>query len=100
MPLSGIALCEAEMTTPNVAPVAFTAWAMPGVGRTPTSWTSTPVDAMPAEVEAARNSPLTRVSRPTIATGQIGRASCRESVERAVHAVAVRQTTGEVYQNA
>ena len=35
MPLSGNGLCEAEMTTPRLAPCSRTSQAMPGVGSTP-----------------------------------------------------------------
>ena len=35
MPLSGIALCDAEIITPRSAPSASTRWATAGVGSTP-----------------------------------------------------------------
>ena len=36
IPLSGIALCEAEIMTPKSAPVLATRYEIAGVGRTPT----------------------------------------------------------------
>ena len=70
MPLSGMALCEAESMTPRSAPVVSVKKATAGVGRTPTSITSTPALAKPALTAACKNSPLARGSRPTIAKGR------------------------------
>ena len=70
MPLSGIALCEAESITPKSAPVKSVKNATAGVGRMPMSITSTPALAKPALIADCRNSPLARGSRPTIANGR------------------------------
>src|SRR3954454_23873241 len=70
MPLSGIGLCEALMTTPRSAPRAWVMYATAGVGSTRSRSTSTPADASPATTACSRNCPEMRVSRPTTATGR------------------------------
>ena len=70
MPLSGIALCDAEIITPRSAPSASTRYATAGVGSTPTRTASAPADASPATTAASSISPLARGSRPTTATGR------------------------------
>ena len=67
IPLSGMALWEADSMTPRSARRALVKYATAGVGRTPTSMTSTPALARPADTAACRNSPLARGSRPTTA---------------------------------
>ena len=47
MPLSGIALCEAESITPRSASSSPVSQATPGVGSSPSSSTSTPAEARP-----------------------------------------------------
>src|SRR6478609_2672369 len=69
MPLSGIALCEAEITTPRSAPISTVRNATAGVGNTPSSSTSTPAEARPAATAASSISPLARGSRPMTAVG-------------------------------
>src|SRR5664279_4690174 len=69
MPLSGIALCEAEITTPRSAPRSSVRNATAGVGSTPSSRTSAPAEARPAATAASSISPLARGSRPTTASG-------------------------------
>jgi len=46
-------------------------YAIPGVGSTPTSITSTPPDAIPAASAALKKSPEMRVSRPMIARRRV-----------------------------
>src|SRR4051812_23584005 len=70
MPLSGIGLCEALMTTPRSASSAAVRWATPGVGSTRSRSTSTPADARPATTACSRNCPEIRESRPTTARGR------------------------------
>src|SRR3954470_21331266 len=70
MPLSGIGLCEALMTTPRSAPSAWVMYATAGVGRTRSRSTSTPAAARPATTACSRNCPEMRVSRPTTASGR------------------------------
>ena len=70
MPLSGMALCEAESITPRSAPSSAVSQATPGVGSSPSRSTSTPAEASPATTAASRNWPEIRVSRPTTATGR------------------------------
>src|SRR5436190_1889552 len=70
MPLSGIGLCDAEITTPTSAPRSAVRKAIAGVGSTPASKTSTPAEARPATVAATRNSPEARPSVPTTAVGR------------------------------
>ncbi len=70
MPLSGIALCDAESITPRSASSSAVSQATPGVGSSPSSSTSTPVESSPATTAASRNCPEMRVSRPTTATGR------------------------------
>src|SRR5690606_25105950 len=67
MPLSGAALCDAEIITPKSASRSATRNARAGVGMTPASRTSTPEEASPAATAASRKCPETRGSR---ATGQ------------------------------
>ena len=62
IPLSGMALWEADSMTPRSARRALVKYATAGVGRTPTSMTSTPALARPADTAACRNSPLARGS--------------------------------------
>ena len=81
MPLSGIALCEAEMTTPRSAPRSAVRKATAGVGSTPSSSTSTPAEARPAATAASSISPLARGSRPRTASGRLGLA-CRAAWPR------------------
>ena len=57
IPLSGMGLWDAEMTTPRSASTALTRYATAGVGTTPASSTSTPALARPAATAAERNSP-------------------------------------------
>ena len=59
MPLSGMALCEAESMTPRSAPRSAVRNAMAGVGRMPASRTSTPAEASPA-IPRRRGTPPTR----------------------------------------
>ncbi len=70
MPLSGMGLCDAEIMTPRSASSTAVRCATAGVGRTPTSKTSTPALARPADTAAARNSPDARGSRPMTAVGR------------------------------
>ncbi len=70
MPLSGMALCEADRTTPRSTSAVAVRYAIAGVGRTPRLSTSTPALARPAATAAERNSPETRGSRPTTARGR------------------------------
>ena len=70
MPLSGAGLCDAEIITPKSARMASMRNAVAGVGMTPASSTSTPELARPADTAAVRNSPETRGSRATTATGR------------------------------
>ena len=71
MPLSGIGLCEAEMTTPRSAPSDWVRKATPGVGSTRRRSTSTPAEASPATTACSMNCPEIRVSRPTTASGPV-----------------------------
>ncbi|EKD34854.1 MAG: hypothetical protein ACD_75C02162G0004 [uncultured bacterium] len=48
MPLSWNGLCDAEITTPASARIEVVMKAIPGVGRGPTSRTSTPIEQIPA----------------------------------------------------
>ena len=70
MPLSGIALCDAEMTMPRSAPRSAVRNATAGVGRTPSCSTSTPAEASPAATAASSISPDARGSRPSTANGR------------------------------
>ena len=60
----------ADRVTPGAAPQSAARTATRGVGSTPASRTSTPAEANPAMVAAARNSPEARGSRPTTALGR------------------------------
>src|SRR5664280_29798 len=64
MPLSANGLCDAEMTTAGTSRSADSQ-ARAGVGRTPTSTTSAPSLARPADRAAWSIGPERRVSRPT-----------------------------------
>ena len=64
MPLSGIGLCEAEITAPISTLSTLVRKATPGVGMIPASITSNPPALMPAARACERKSPETRVSRP------------------------------------
>ena len=75
MPLSGMALCDAEIITPRSASRARTRYATAGVGSTPTRSASAPAAVSPATTAASSISPLARGSRPTTATGRCDR-SC------------------------
>src|ERR1035437_6778145 len=64
MPSSAKGLCDAEITAPGMSRSADNQ-AMAGVGRIPTSMTSAPSPASPAERAAWSIGPERRVSRPT-----------------------------------
>ena len=64
MPLSGMGLCDAEITAPISTLSTEVRNATPGVGMMPASITSKPPADMPAHSADARKSPDTRVSRP------------------------------------
>ena len=70
IPLSAAGLCDADTITPKSALMSAMRNAAAGVGMTPASSTSTPELARPADTAAAMNSPDTRVSRATTATGR------------------------------
>ena len=78
MPLSGIALCEAEMTTPRSAPRSPVRNATAGVGSTPSSSTSTPAEARPGGdgglQHLAAGPRVAAERRPAAAAGGRGRA--------------------------
>ena len=69
MPLSGAGLWDAEIITPKSASRSAVRNATAGVGSTPASKTSTPLEESPAEIAAARNSPEILGSRPRTAFG-------------------------------
>src|SRR5690554_5602061 len=83
MPLSGMGLWDAEITTPRSASREAVKYATPGVGNTPTSSTSTPAEASPAATADDRNCPDTRVSRPMMARGR-----CPENSPRSARTAA------------
>src|SRR5690554_372997 len=83
MPLSGMGLWDAEITTSRSASTDAVRYATPGVGRTPTSRTSTPAEASPAATADDRNCPDTRVSRPITARGR-----CPENSPRSARTAA------------
>src|SRR4051794_23367728 len=95
MPLSGMALCEAESMTPRSASRNAVRYATPGVGSTPTSRTSTPALARPAMTAAVRNSPEALGSRPTTASGRwpakapVSARTCAAATERSSASSAV-----------
>ena len=89
MPLSGIALCDAEIITPRSASRAPTRYATAGVGSTPTRSASAPAAVSPATTAASSISPLARGSRPTTATGRCERSrSARTCAAAAASATA------------
>src|SRR5271166_1546299 len=59
------------MTTPNAAPLVTVKWAIEGVGITPASRTSIPLEARPAAIADSSISPDARVSLPTTTFGEI-----------------------------
>ena len=69
-PLSGIALCEAEIIRPSCAPSPAVTWATAGVGTTPSSRTSQPALVKPATAAASSMCPDGRGSRPTTTRGR------------------------------
>src|SRR5690625_1942922 len=90
IPLSGIGLCEAETMTPKSTSIVAVRCATAGVGTTPRSKTSTPVEAIPAAMAAEMNSPDARGSRarraigrgsrlPSVSTSDAATASAREN---------------------
>jgi hypothetical protein len=73
MPLSGIALCEAESMTPKSAPCRAVRKAIAGVGSTPASSTSTPADARPRAPRRRGTPPRPGCRVPTTATDRCPR---------------------------
>ena len=65
MPLYSGGLCDAEMTTPPLAPSSRTSRATPGVGMTPARSAVPPALVMPATSADSSMSPDRRVSLPT-----------------------------------
>src|SRR5206468_2166858 len=70
IPFCSTGLCEADMTTPEHASRRRVNAATPGVGRIPTSTTSTPLDKNPEVRQLCKVGPDSLVSRPTTATGE------------------------------
>jgi hypothetical protein len=72
MPLSGMALWEAEMTAPAAAPKWRVRKATAGVGTTPAASTSPPAERIPATRALSSRVPEARGSRPTSTAGRAG----------------------------
>src|SRR5205085_8809867 len=70
MPLSSGGLCEAEITTPEVAARSTVRKATAGVVCTPARSASPPAAQMPETSAFSRSSPEARVSRPTTKVGR------------------------------
>ena len=76
IPLSATGLWEAEIITPNCAPISRVKYATPGVEITPNLITSAPIDANPAIKADSNISPDTRVSLPTKTLGCFSPSLC------------------------